>query len=123
MIPTVLCAYSLTELVLGSMSAIEPQFYDEEAGEYLKPILDCRKQLLEAGCDPTLPLVAAGQIHGTHFGYVLESAVPVRDSYILPSPFYARLPCRFIGISVTDSRVTNTYRKPSEFCSTPVHVL
>lgn len=41
-------------------------------------MLACRKHLLQAGCDPTLPFLnGSGEVDGDMYGDILHDAVPV----------------------------------------------
>jgi hypothetical protein len=52
---------------------------DEAEGDELKDILTCRKLLIEAGCDPTIPIFDnEGREEGTAFSSAFEFGVPVR---------------------------------------------
>ena len=63
----------------ASQCALGVDVNDDDAEEdQLESILLCRKYLLQAGCDPTLPVITYGsEPDCDHFQYFLVSAVPV----------------------------------------------
>lgn len=70
-----------------------------EAGEQLEPILDCRKRLLEAGCDPTLPILTYSEPDVELFEAFLDVAVPVCliRQIVLYVPKFSFLLTRYAG--------------------------
>ncbi len=69
--------------MIPSSSALEAEVYDFHAeDEELESILVCRRLLLDAGCDPTIPVVinfGDGAVEMLDsFGSILSDGVPVR---------------------------------------------
>ena len=72
--------------VTVSTSTLEVSVNDNEAEEDLKSILICRRYLLEAGSDPTIPVLYKGYEEGNAFRDCLDNCVPVCSSFC-PLPF------------------------------------
>jgi hypothetical protein len=76
-------------------SALDAGINDDTAGEDLGPILLCRRYLLEAGCDPTLPSMFESEILGDCCDLWIDFCVPVcpPKQELLEVP----LPSRFLS--------------------------
>lgn len=60
-------------------SALDVGDSDDAVGEDLGPILLCRRYLLEAGCDPTIPLLRNSKENGDQCALWMAGCVPVRS--------------------------------------------
>ena len=76
-------------------TALETDFNDDEAqASDLSRILECRKLLLEAGCDPELPIYRNGLADGSRASAILNSGVLVSAASGLKSKHLTTRNCR-----------------------------
>ena len=64
--------------VIASASALESEFNDYEPGrDRFEKSLVCRRYLLDAGCDPTIPCLVDSKPAGSFFNTCLSDGAPV----------------------------------------------